>query len=51
MLEGPLKEKLDKAWKAYKMISPYLDRGNSPQAEQEYVRGKGVNILFAKASP
>ena len=51
MLEGPLKVKLDKAWKAYKMISPYLDRGNSPQAEQEYVRGKGVNILFAKASP
>jgi len=51
MLEGPLKEKLDKTWKAYKMISPYLNRGNSPQAEEEYVRGKGVDILFAKASP
>ena len=50
MLEGPLKEKLDKAWKAYKMISPYLNRSSSP-AEQEYVRGKGLNILFAKASP
>ncbi len=50
MLEGPLKEKLDKAWKAYKMISPYLNRPSSP-AEQEYVRGKGIDILFAKASP
>ena len=50
LLEGPLKEKLDKAWKAYKMISPYLNRPSSP-AEQEYVRGKGIDILFAKASP
>ena len=50
MLEGPLKEKLDKAWKAYKMISPYLNRGKSPE-EQEYVRGKGIDISFAKASP
>ena len=50
LLEGPLKEKLDKAWKAYKMISPYLNRASSP-AEQEYVRGKGLDILFAKASP
>ncbi len=51
LLEGPLKAKLDKAWKVYKMISPYLNRGSSSQAEQEYVRGKGVDILFAKASP
>ena len=50
MLEGPLKEKLDKAWKAYKMISPYLNRGKSP-AEQVYVRGKGIDIAFAKTSP
>jgi len=50
LLEGPLKEKLDKARKAYKMISPYLNRPSSP-AEQEYVRGKGIDILFAKASP
>ena len=50
MLEGPLKEKLDKAWKAYKMISPYLNRGKSP-AEQVYVRGRGIDIAFAKTSP
>lgn len=50
MLEGPLKEKLDKAWKAYKMISPYLNKGKSP-AEREYVRGKGVDIAFEKTSP
>jgi uncharacterized protein (TIGR03545 family) len=52
MLEGPLKEKLDKAWNAYKMISPYLNKGSSTtQAEQVYVRGKGIDISFAKASP
>lgn len=50
MLEGPLKEKLDKAWKAYKMLSPYLNRGKAPE-EQVYVRGKGIDISFAKASP
>jgi uncharacterized protein (TIGR03545 family) len=50
MLEGPLKEKLDKAWNAYKMISPYLNKSTSP-AEQVYVRGKGVDIAFAKTSP
>ena len=52
MLEGPLKEKLDKAWKAYQMISPYLNKGKgSSPAEQVYVRGKGIDIPFAKASP
>lgn len=52
MLEGPLKEKLDKAWNAYKMISPYLNKGKSTSpAEQVYVRGKGVDIAFAKTSP
>jgi uncharacterized protein (TIGR03545 family) len=50
MLEGPLKEKLDKAWKAYKMLSPYLNKGKK-EVEQKYVRGKGIDILFAKASP
>ena len=50
LLEGPLKEKLDKAWKAYKMISPYLNKGNSP-AEPVYVRGKGIDIQFDKTSP
>jgi uncharacterized protein (TIGR03545 family) len=50
ILEGPLKEKLDKAWKAYKMLSPYLNKGTK-QVEQKYVRGKGIDILFAKASP
>ncbi|MBC8287544.1 MAG: TIGR03545 family protein [Nitrospinae bacterium] len=52
MLEGPLKEKLDKAWKTYKMISPYLNQGKkSSREQQEYVRGKGIDISFAKASP
>ena len=52
LLEGPIKEKLDKAWKAYKMISPYLNKGKtSVQEQQEYVRGKGIDISFAKASP
>jgi len=32
------------------MISPYLNRGKSP-AEQVYVRGKGIDIAFAKTSP
>lgn len=50
MIEGPLKEKLDKAWKVYQMISPYLNKG-SGQAEQVYVRGKGMDIAFAKTSP
>ena len=52
LLEGPVKEKLDKAWKAYKMISPHLNKGKkSVQEQQEYVRGKGIDISFAKASP
>ncbi|MZH03487.1 MAG: TIGR03545 family protein, partial [Nitrospinae bacterium] len=52
LLEGPLKEKLDKAWKAYQMISPHLNKGKSSSpAEQVYVRGKGIDIPFAKASP
>ena len=52
MLEGPLKEKLDKAWKAYQLIGPYLNKGKSSSpAEQVYVRGKGIDIPFAKASP
>ncbi|MBT5376589.1 MAG: TIGR03545 family protein [Nitrospinaceae bacterium] len=50
LLEGPLKEKLDKAWKVYKLISPYLNKGKSP-AEPVYVRGKGIDIAFAKTSP
>jgi hypothetical protein len=29
MLEGPLKEKLDKACKAYQLIAPYLNNGKS----------------------
>ena len=52
MLEGPLKEKLDKAWKAYQIIIPYLNKGKgSSSAEQVYIRGKGIDIPFAKASP
>lgn len=49
LLEGPLKEKLDKAWNAYKMISPYLNKGKT-SAEQVYVRGKGIDISFVNAS-
>ncbi|MEK9629054.1 MAG: TIGR03545 family protein [Nitrospinota bacterium] len=52
IIEGPLKAKLDKAWKVYKRLSPYLNKPKSPTKEDyTYVRGKGANVQFAKASP
>lgn len=52
LIEGPLKAKLDKAWKAYKMLSPYLNKPKATTKEDyQYVRGKGANVQFAKASP
>ncbi len=52
LIEGPLKAKLDKAWKAYKMLSPYLNKPSTTLKEDyKYVRGKGANVQFAKAMP
>ncbi len=52
LIEGPLKAKLDKAWKAYKMLSPYLNKPKTPAAEDyQYVRGKGADIRFAQSHP
>ncbi|MBC8285799.1 MAG: TIGR03545 family protein [Nitrospinae bacterium] len=51
LIEGPLKAKIDKAWKAYKMLSPYLNKPSTPKKEDyQYVRGKGADVQFAKAS-
>ena len=48
LLKGPVKEKLDKFWKYYRMISPYLSGGDKKEktAEETYVRGVGVWIPF-----
>lgn len=52
LIEGPLKAKLDKAWKAYKMLSPYLNKPKVTSNEDyQYVRGKGADVQFAKAAP
>ncbi|MFT4579880.1 MAG: hypothetical protein ACI9UO_002729 [Nitrospinales bacterium] len=52
LIEGPLKAKLDKAWKAYKMLSPYLNKPKTPAKEDyQYVRGKGADIRFAQTHP
>jgi len=52
LIEGPLKAKLDKAWKAYKMLSPYLNKPKNPAKEDyQYVRGKGADIRFAQSHP
>jgi uncharacterized protein (TIGR03545 family) len=52
LIEGPLKAKLDKVWKAYKMLSPYLNKPKTPAKDDyQYVRGKGADIRFAQAHP
>ncbi len=52
LIEGPLKAKLDKAWKAYKMLSPYLNKPKAITKEDyPYVRGKGADVQFIKAAP
>lgn len=52
LIEGPLKAKLDKAWKVYKMLSPYLNKPKTPAKEDyQYVRGKGADIRFAQTHP
>jgi uncharacterized protein (TIGR03545 family) len=52
LIEGPLKAKLDKAWKAYKMLSPYLNKSKTPAKEDySYVRGKGADVRFAQSHP
>jgi uncharacterized protein (TIGR03545 family) len=52
LLKGPVKEKLDKFWKYYRMVSPYLSGGGKKEAtaEETYVRGKGVWIPFGQKS-
>jgi uncharacterized protein (TIGR03545 family) len=50
LIEGPLKAKLDKAWKAYKMLSPYLNKSKTTE-DYQYVRGKGADIRFAQSHP
>jgi len=52
LIEGPLKAKLDKAWKAYKMLSPYLNKPKiTAKDDYQYVRGKGADVQFPKAAP
>jgi|SaaInlStandDraft_7_1057024.scaffolds.fasta_scaffold07635_2 uncharacterized protein (TIGR03545 family) len=52
LIEGPLKAKLDKAWKAYKMLNPYLNKPKTPAKEDyQYVRGKGADVRFAQSHP
>ena len=52
LIEGPLKAKIDKAWKAYKMLSPYLNKPKTPTKEDyQYVRGKGADVRFAQSHP
>ncbi len=52
LIEGPLKAKLDKAWKAYRMLSPYLNKPKTPAKEDyQYVRGKGADVRFAQSHP
>ena len=50
LLKGPVKEKLDKFWKYYRMVSPYLNGGDKKEAtaEETYVRGKAVWIPFGQ---
>ncbi len=50
LLKGPVKEKLDKFWEYYRMVSPYLSGGDKKEAtaEETYVRGKGVLIPFGQ---
>ena len=51
LIEGPLKARLDKAWKAYKMLSPYLNNSKTVASEDyQYVRGKGADVRFSQAS-
>lgn len=52
MMVGPLKAKIDKAWRIYKQISPYLKSRSSSEPEplpQE--RGKGQFIHFPSPQP
>ncbi len=54
MVSGPLKTKIDKAWRYYKQISPYLkgDSGSKKEPEPEIMeRGKGQVIKFSSPSP
>ncbi|GEM_PF-597826 len=51
IIGGELKKKLDKAWKYYEMIAPYL--GGEKTTEEgkavedgQYVRGKGTTVRF-----
>ncbi len=51
IIGGELKKKLDKAWKYYEMISPYLGGEESDEEKNaiedgKYVRGKGTTVRF-----
>jgi uncharacterized protein (TIGR03545 family) len=50
IIGGELKKKLDKAWKYYEMVAPYLGGEESSEEKAiedgEYVRGKGTTVRF-----
>lgn len=51
ILGDQIKSKLDKAWRYYEKLSPYLSGSVEKKKEPVYERGKGLFIKFAEKTP